>query len=150
MPEKRKIKIELSEEDEALVYYERICGRNESIKRHARVLYYANQGTESLKELCVLAGCGKVAVNKVLKEYAEDGVQAIYHCARGKRVNHLDEIGDELEAYFDENPPADVPDAVEKIKEKWGITLTATPVRYWLKKRNIHTRNREASRQKPT
>lgn len=50
MVKKRTIKIELSEEEEALVYYERICGRNESIKKHAKVLYYANRGTTSLRE----------------------------------------------------------------------------------------------------
>ena len=42
---------------------------------------------------------------------------AIYQCKRGKRIHHLEQISDELEAYFDENPPKDAPDAVRKIKK---------------------------------
>lgn len=56
------------------------------------------------------------------------GTDAIYQCKRGKRIHHLEQISDELEAYFDENPPKDVPDAVRKIKENFGIPITATPV----------------------
>ena len=28
------------------------------------------------------------------------GINAIYQCKRGKRINHLEQISDELEAYF--------------------------------------------------
>ena len=71
------------------------------------------------------------------------GTDAIYQCKRGKRIHHLEQISDELEAYFDENPPKDVPDAVRKIKENFGIPITATPVRYWLKAKAIHTKSQK-------
>ena len=70
-------------------------------------------------------------VARILKLYEAMGTDAIYQCKRGKRIHHLEQISDELEAYFDENPPKDVPDAVRKIKENFGIPITATPVRYW-------------------
>ena len=47
------------------------------------------------------------------------GTDAIYQCKRGKRIHHLEQISDELEAYFDENPPKDVPDAVRKNQRKF-------------------------------
>ena len=61
----------------------------------------------------------------------------------------IEQIADELEAYFEQNPPKDVPDAVRKIKEQFGINITATPVRYWLKAKAIHTKSQKAYQQKP-
>ena len=50
------MKIELNAKEEALVYYESEWGRNESIKRAARILHYANIGTETMRELCEKTG----------------------------------------------------------------------------------------------
>lgn len=46
----------------------------------------------------------------------------------------LDSIEKELLAEFEKNPPSSIPEAVSQIKEKFGITLTETPVRYCLEK----------------
>ena len=148
MPKKRKIEIELTAKEEALVHYEMEFGRNESIKRQAQILYYANQGAGTIAELCQRTGhCFRV-VNRVLKLYDKIGAEAIYQCKRGKRINHLEQISDELEAYFDENPPHDVPDAVRKIHEKFNLNITETPVRYWLKAKAIRIKSQEAYQQK--
>ncbi len=150
MPTKRKIKIELNKKEEAIVHYEMECGRNDSIKRQAKILYYANQGTETLKELCEKTGHDTKTIDRILKLYQTKGVDAVYQCKRGKRINHLEQISDELEAYFNENPPTDVPDAVKKIHEKFNIKITATPVRKWLKAKAIRTKSQKAYLQKPT
>ncbi|GEM_PF-2000902 len=101
MPKKIEMKIELTEKEEALLHYEIFFGKNASVKKHARILYEAGRGAESLTELCKRADAGKAAVSRLMKKYTEYGVKAIYQCSRGKRRNHLDEIGEELEAYFD-------------------------------------------------
>ena len=148
MPKKKKIKIELTEKEEVLLHYESFFGKNASVKKHARILYEAGRGAESLTELCRRADAGKAAVSSLLEKYTVCGVEVIYQCSHGKRRNHLDEIGKELEIYFDENPPESVPDAVQKIKEQFGIVITETPVRIWLKKRNIVTGSQKAYREK--
>lgn len=89
-------------------------------------------------------------VTRILKLYETMGTDPIYQCKRGKRIHHLEQISDELEAYFDENPSKDVPDAVRKIKENFGIPITATPVRYWLKAKAIRTKSQKAYLQKQT
>ena len=150
MATKRKVKIELNSKDAALVHYQSEWGRNDSIKRAARILYYANIGTETMKEMCEKTGYNYETIVRMLKLYETMGVDAIFQCKRGERINHLNQISDELEAYFNENPPTDVPDAVRKIKEHFGITITATPVRYWLKAKAIRIKSQKAYRQKPT
>jgi len=148
MPKKREIKIELTEKEEALVHYEMEWGRNDSIKRQAKILYYANQGTKTLKELCEKTGHDVKTVDRILNTFQTYGVDAIYQCKRGKRINHLEQISDELEKYFDENPPENVPDAVKKIKENFNLNITETPVRYWLKAKAIRIKNQKAFPQK--
>lgn len=148
MGTKVKINIQLTEKEAALIHYEMEFGRNEAIKKQARILHYANQGTGTMTELCEKTGSCYRTVNRMLTLYETMGAKAIYQCKRGKRINHLEQISDELEAYFNENPPTDVPDAVRKIKEHFGINITATPVRYWLKKKAIRTKNQKVCRQK--
>ncbi len=148
MAAKRPIKIELSPKEEALVHYESEWGRNESIKRQARILYQANIGTGTMKEMCEKTGYDYETITRVLRLYETLGVNAIYQCKRGKRINHLEQISDELEEFFNENPPTDVPDAVRKIKERFGITITATPVRYWLKAKAIRIKSQKVYLQK--
>ena len=148
MGAKRKIKIELSEKENALVHYESEYGRNESIKRQARILYYANIGAETMTEMRQKTGYNYESIARMLKLYQTMGVNAIYQCQRGKRINHLEQIADELEAYFQDNPPTDVPDAVRKIKEQFGLNITATPVRNWLKAKAIRIKSQEVYRQK--
>lgn len=48
MPKYKPIKIKLNEQEDAEVYYQKVCGKNETVRRHARILYYAGQGTASL------------------------------------------------------------------------------------------------------
>ena len=148
MPKKRKIEIELTAKEEVFVHYEMEFGRNESIKRQAQILYYANQGADTIAEFCRRTGHSFRAVNRLLKLYDKIGAEAIYPCKRGKRINHLEQISDELEAYFDENSPHDVPDAVRKTHEKFNLDITETPVRYWLKAKAIRTKSQEAYQQK--
>ena len=131
MGTKCKINIQLNQKEYALVHYEMEFGRNKTIKNQAKVLYYAHQGTDTITELCKKTENCYRTVIRILKLYETMGTDAIYQCKRGKRIHHLEQISDELEAYFDENPLKDVPDAVRKIKENFGIPITATPVRYW-------------------
>ena len=56
MPKKRKIEIELTAKEEAFVHYEMEFRRNESIKRQTQILYYANQGADTIAELCWRTG----------------------------------------------------------------------------------------------
>ena len=117
MGTKCKINIQLNQKEYALVHYEMEFGRNKTIKNQAKILYYAHQGTDTITELCKKTENYYRIVARILKLYETMGTDAIYQCKRGKRIHHLEQTSDELEAYFDENPPKDVPDAVRKIKE---------------------------------
>ena len=148
MPKYRPIKIMLNEQEDAEVYYQKVCGKNAAIRCHARILYYAGQGTDSMKELCEKAECDYATARLLLERYEKDGMMAIYQCKRGKRPCQLDAYAKEIEEELDRHPAKSVSEVVIMLKEKFGITITATPVRDWLKKRGIPTKKQEQCQQK--
>ena len=145
---KTAILIKLSKENDAIVYAEKTLGRNKTIRQRAAVIYYASRGAESITELSSKCGYNRVLVSQTLKGYAEKGMSYIYECSRGIKKSVLDTIEDELLADFEKNPPSSIPEAVSRIKEKFGITITDTPVRYWLKKKGFVTSNQNQYQRK--
>ncbi len=145
---KQLIKIELNEKEDAIIYYEKTLGKNITIKKRAAVIYYASKGISSITELHRNCGYTRIFIKSALKGYAEKGIDYIYECRRGIKKSALDAIESELLKEFEQNPPSSIPEAVSRIKEKFGITLTETPVRYWLKKRGFVTSNQSQYRQK--
>lgn len=129
------IKIELSAKEDAIIYYEKTMGSNITIQKRATVLYYASKGAESITELHKSCGYTRVFIRATLNGYWEKGIEYIYECSRGIKQSALDSIENELLEEFEKNPPSSIPEAVSRIKEKFGIALTDTPVRYWLRKR---------------
>lgn len=145
---KKAIKIELSKKEDAIIYYEKTLGKNITIQKRAAVLYYASKGAESITELHNSCGCTRVFVRNTLNGYIEKGIDYIYECSRGIKKSILDSIESELLEEFEKNPPSSISEAVSRIKEKFGITLTETPVRYWLIKRGFVTSNQSQYRRR--
>lgn len=147
---KETITVRLNEDEDAIIYYEKTLGENITIRKRATVIYYASKGINTITELHRKSGCTRVFVRSTLKGYTEKGIDYIYKCSRGIKKSALDKIESELLEEFEQNPPTSIPEAVSRIKEKFGITLTETPVRYWLKKKGFATSNQNRYRQKQT
>lgn len=146
---KTRIKIELSKKEDAILYAEKTLGRNKTIQKRATVLYYAGQGADIISDLSKMCRIHRDFVSRTLKGFQTKGIDYIYQCSRGIKHSALDKIEAELLADFDKNPPASIPEAVSRIQNTYGIELTDTPVRYWLKKRGFIISSQEQFRQKP-
>ena len=142
--------IRLNKEEDAIIYYEKTLGKNITIQKRAIVIYYASRGDYTITEIHRKSGCTQVFVRNTITGYAEKGIDYIYDCSRGIKKSALDSIETELLDEFKKNPPSSIPEAASRIKEKFGISLTETPVRYWLRKRGFVTSNQSRYRQKPT
>ena len=142
--------INLSKNEDAIIYYEKTLGKSITTRKRAAVIFYAAQGDNTITEIHRKSGCTQVFVRSTIKGYLEKGIDYIYECRRGIKKSVLDSIETELLAEFENAPPSSIPEAVSRIKEKFGITLTETPVRYWLKKRGFVTSNQSRYQQKPT
>ena len=147
---KKEIKIELTEKEDAQIYAEKTLGRNKTIQKRAKVIYYASKGAESIKELSEITGINRFYVSQTLNGYKEKGIGYIYECSRGKKQSILDTIESELLEDFAKNSPSSIPEAVSRISKDYGIRITDTPVRYWLKKRGFVILSQDRFRQKQT
>lgn len=147
---KYKIKIELTAEEDAKVYYEKTLGKNKTIRKRAEILYYASRGTESMEELSRITGIHRDSVKRTLDGYHAEGIEYIYRCARGKRRNHLDEKAEEVKALVRNRRPETVSVFLAMIAEELDIHLTETPARRWLKKMGFVTLKQEEFRKKQT
>ena len=49
--------IELSEEEDAIIYYEKVLGKNITIQKRAAVIYYASKGINTITEIHKKCGC---------------------------------------------------------------------------------------------
>lgn len=147
---KKEIKIELTEKEDAQIYAEKTLGRNKTIQKRAKVIYYASKGAESIKELSEITGINRFYVSQTLNGYKEKGIGYIYECSRGKKQSILDTIESKLLEDFAKNPPSSIPEAVSRISKDYGIRITDTPVRYWLKKRGFVILSQDRFRQKQT
>jgi len=142
--------IKLSKKEDAIIYYEKTLGESITTRKRATVIFYASRGEYTITEIHRKSGFTQVFVRSTIKGYLEKGIDYIYDCSRGIKKSVLDSIEKELLAEFEKNPPSSIPEAVSRIKEKFGISLTETPVRYWLKKRGFVTSNQSRYRQKQT
>lgn len=147
---KKEIKIELTEKEDAQIYAEKTLGRNKTIQKRAKVIYYASKGAESIKELSEITGINRFYVSQTLNGYKEKGIGYIYECSRGKKQSILDTIESKLLEDFAKNSPSSIPEAVSRISKDYGIRITDTPVRYWLKKRGFVILSQDRFRQKQT
>ena len=43
--------IKLSEEEDAIIYYEKVLGKNITIQKRAAVIYYASKGINTITEI---------------------------------------------------------------------------------------------------
>ena len=145
---KQAIKIELNEKEDAIIYYEKTFGKNITIRKRATVIYYASRNKSNIADLHRNCGYTRVFIRSTLKGYAEKGIDYIYECRRGIKKSALDGIESELLKEFEQAPPSSIPEAVSRIKEKFGITLTETPVRYWLRKKGFVISNQSRYQQK--
>lgn len=140
--------IKLNEEEDAIIYYEKTLGENITTRKRASVIFYASKGDSTITEIHRKCGCTQVFVRSTIKGYLEKGIDYIYDCSRGIKKSVLDSIETELLDEFEKDPPSSVPEAVSRIKEKFGISLTETPVRYWLKKKGFVASDQSRYRQK--
>jgi transposase len=148
MPIKRKIEVKLTEKEDAIVYAEKTLGRNETIQKKAKVIYFASKGAESIKELHETTNINRDFISRTINRYEKIGIECIYECKRGIKVSKLDKIEAELLKDFEASPPCSIPEAVSYIKEHYGIEITNTPVRYWLRKRGFVISSQEQFQQK--
>lgn len=85
-------------------------------------------------QIAVCVGVCENTVRSYLEQYQTGGIEALKRLAFHHPTSELETYRDTLEAYFQDHPPATIPQAVKLIEQLTGLKRSPTQVGIFLKK----------------
>ncbi|MBO5561479.1 MAG: hypothetical protein J6A07_07470, partial [Firmicutes bacterium] len=137
MAKKKPVKINLTEEEQKIVYNEMFNGKNSLSKRRAAIIYYASQGTDSVGDLSLLTGSNRNSIKRALNGFDEKGIDYLWSFEPREYTTMLDPFEDDIITDFKKELPENYMSAANSIKAKYGVSISRLPLKNWLDKRNI-------------
>lgn len=126
------IKIEFTEAEKKALSYERYHHPHPRVQRKMEALWLKSQLYEH-KEICRLTGISKPTLCTYLKDYKQGGIEKLKEINFYKPQSNLVSHTQTIEAYFNDNPPANIKEAMAKIEELTEIKRSETQIRHYLK-----------------
>lgn len=142
-----KLEIQLTEEDIKILKKEIKKNPNEKVRNKAKVLYLRYYGYTE-REIIQKTDLTLCTILKYVKAFIQNGISSIYTTGYKGQQSKLNAYKNEIIKEFETNPPQTRAEAVNKVRELFGIETSITAVGNFLKKTGLHTKNQEASLQK--
>lgn len=133
------IKIEFSEEEKKMLEYERFHHPHPRVQRKMEVLWLKSQGI-SHRQISQLAKVSSTTVTNYLEEYVKGGIEGLKTIHFRRPQSDLCAHQNTLEAYFKENPPASVKEAMDAIEKLTGIRRSPNRIRVYLHRLGLNFR----------
>lgn len=133
------IKIKFTPKEVQTLNYERYNHPHPRVQRKMEVLWLKSHGL-SHQEICELAGISSRTLQRYLHAYQEGGIEKLREITFYKPQSELLQHVGTIEAYFRENPPATIKEAMAKIEELTGIKRSVKRIREFLKSIGIKRR----------
>ena len=125
------INIAFSEAEKQTLNYERFNHPHPRVQLKMEVLWLKSQEVPH-GEISRLAGVSSTTVTTYLNEYKNGGMEAIKTINFNRPKSELCEYQSTLEAYFKENPPASVKEAMKEIETLTGIRRSPNRIRVYM------------------
>lgn len=126
------IQIEFTEAEQEAINHERYNHPHPRVQRKMEALWLKSQGIKH-KEICKLTGISEPTLCSYLKDYQQGGLEKLKEINFYQPQSDLSNHTQTIEAYFQDNPPANVKEAMAKIEELTGIKRSETQIRHYLK-----------------
>jgi len=127
------IQIEFTEAEKEALHYERFHHPHPRVQQKMEALWLKSQGLPH-HQITTLAGISENTLRSYLQEYVEGGLEQLKKVNFYRPESELMQHQTTVEAYFRENPPATINEAVAEIEELTGIKRSPTQVRLFLNK----------------
>ena len=85
-----------------------------------------------------------------IKDYKKDGIKSIYKNNYKGQKSRLEPFTDKIIEEFENNPIKSAKEGCARIKEKFNIEITETPLKIFLKKKNLVIKNPKQNQRKQT
>ena len=133
------IKIEFSDEDKAVLGYERYNHPHPFVQQKMEVLWLKSQGMKR-KDICRFAGVSPTTVTMYVREYQQGGIEAVKTLNFRKPQSDLDDHRTTLEEHFRKHPPASALAAMAEIERLTGLKRSPGRVRAFLRRMGMKCR----------
>lgn len=125
-------RISFNEAEKEVLKRERYYHPHSQVRRKMEAIWLKSQELPHA-EICRLAGISEPTLCSYLKQYQAGGVEQLkqlnFYQPESKLLKHREKI----EAYFRENPPATIKEAMAKIEELTELKRSETQIREFLK-----------------
>ena len=130
------IKVEFTEEQIKELHFERFNHLHPRVQLKMEILYLKSQGL-SHNEISKLSKVSTETVRNYIKQYKRGGIESLkkinFRQQTSEMVNHRNTIRE----YFDKNPAASLPPAVEIIYRLTGIKRSTVQVSKFLQRQGL-------------
>lgn len=125
------IRITITEEDKLIIDEMRFACSDPTLSRRLHALYFKSLDL-SHEKICQYVGIGCNTLTRILKKYAEGGLDNVMKMNYVPRRSPLDVHQEEIKQYFKAHPPASVKEACAKIENITGIKRKPSWIRKFL------------------
>lgn len=126
------IKIKFTKAEQEAINYERYNHPHPRVQRKMEALWLKSQGIKH-KEICRLTGISKPTLCSYLKDYQQGRLEKLKEINFYQPQSYLNNHTQTIEAYFDDNPPASIKEAMAKIEQLTDIKRSEPQIRQYLK-----------------
>jgi transposase len=113
------------------------------IRRRFSILYFKSLN-HSHREIEALAGVSSTLITKVLKIYADEGLEGVGNVEHYFRESALEQYRDVIAKHFQENPPASAKEAAAEIYKLTKLQRGETQTKVFLRKLGLRPRKTAA------
>lgn len=116
---------------------------NRVVRCRFSILYFKSLN-HSHREIEKLAGASSTLISKVLKIYADEGIEGVANVEHYLRESDLEKYREIIVKYFEENPPASAKEAAAEIYKLTGLQRGETQTKVFLRKIGLRPRKTAA------
>jgi transposase len=127
------LKANFTEEDIKNLHYERYHHPHPLVQKKMEAMYLKSQGLKH-KDICSLCKITKTTLTKYIRQYQSGGVKGLKKLDYKGQPSELNQFGEVLKQYFENNPVSSVMEASKVIEELTGVRRSPTQVREFLKR----------------
>ncbi|MBD2776595.1 IS630 family transposase [Iningainema tapete] len=126
------IHIEFTEEEKQALHYERFHHPHPRVQLKMEAIWLKSQKLPH-SSICKLTGISPNTLRSYLRDYQEGGIEKLKEINFYQPKSEMESHRQTLKAYFQQNPPASINEAISKIESLTGIKRSPTQVRKFLK-----------------
>lgn len=110
---------------------------NATVQKRLHAVYLRVVLNKKMKKVCAYCDCGRNAISRAVRCYAEHGIEGITETKYGTNVSELDAHKDKILEHLRKEPAYTLAEIRQRIIDLTGITRGLSQVRIWVRKQGI-------------